>query len=96
MAQISVKNGQEVTAPDTSENEIVFDGNSTFSLSQGQTVLGFVEVTAGTIQFASGDSILPAHKAWASGSKFPMSFRPGVRNLKFKAASNTDKFVVTF
>lgn len=88
MALTTAKNGQEVTAPDTNVNTFEFeDGVTKQPLAKFSIV-----VTAGTIQFAADEAVVAAHKAWAVNSTFQMTVR---KTLHYKAASNTDKFVVT-
>jgi hypothetical protein len=89
MALTTAKCGQEVTAPDTNVN--------TFEFADGvkkpfPVAVWWIEVVSGTIQFASDETVVAAHRAWPVGSKIPMTVH---KTLYYKAASNTDKFVVT-
>jgi hypothetical protein len=89
MALSTVQNGIEITAPDTNENEVrLAEGVK----KQSAISLWFITVTSGTIQFAADTSILAGHKAWPVDSKIPITVH---QFLRYKAASNTDKFVVT-
>lgn len=88
MALTTAKNGQEVTAPDTNVNTFEFADN----VQRIPCSLWWVVVTSGTIQFAADEPVVSAHKAWAVDSKIPITV---FKTLHYKAASNTDKFVVT-
>jgi hypothetical protein len=85
----TIKNGVEVTAPDTNENEVRLMDNVK---KDAAITVWFLTVTAGTIQFAADDDISVSHKAWPVDSKIPITVH---EFLRYKAASNTDKFVVT-
>lgn len=85
-----VKNGELVTAPNGNEHEIQFADHA---LSPKE-LYAFIEVVSGTIQFASGEAIVAAHRAWPAGAKFTMSFRNN-RNLRYKAANAGETFVIT-
>lgn len=89
MALTTAKNAQEVTAPDTNVNTLQFsdDVKKPVPIS-----IWWIEVTSGTIQFAADETVVSAHRAWPLGSKIPMTVH---QTLYYKAASNTDKFVVT-
>jgi hypothetical protein len=87
----SIKNGELVTAGSTNDTEVQIVSSLSFI---GPVITAFIEVVSGTVQFSSGEAITPQHRAWATGSKFPMSFENG-ENLHFKAASANDTFVIT-
>lgn len=89
MALSTIKNGVEVTAPDTNENEVRLMDNVKKDYA---ITTWFITVTSGTIQFAADDDISVSHKAWPVDSKIVITVH---RFLRYKAASNTDKFVVT-
>lgn len=88
MALTTAKNDQEVTAPDTAVNTFVFADN----VQRPPMAVWWITVTSGTIQFAADETVVAAHKAWPVDSKIPMTV---ANTLYYKAASNTDKFVVT-
>lgn len=88
MALTTAKNGQEVTAPDTNVNTFEFaDGVARLPLAKVK-----ITVTAGTIQFGADETVVAAHKAWPVNSVVEMTL---AKTLYYKAAANTDKFVVT-
>lgn len=89
MALTTAKNGQEVTAPDTNVNTFEF---ADLVLRPAPVCEFNIVVTSGTIQFAADEAVVAAHKAWPVNSTFKMTVR---KTLHYKAASNTDKFVVT-
>lgn len=88
MALTTAKNGQEVTAPDTAVNTFEFAD----SVQRLPLTLWWIVVTSGTIQFSPDEAVVAAHKAWPVDSKIPMTV---AKTLHYKAASGTDKFVVT-
>jgi hypothetical protein len=93
MALITVKNAQAVVAGDTNDNEVIFQKDTAMPVGK-QTA--FIEVIAGTIRFAVGEVVdVAKHRAWAAGSKFPITIENGFRNLHFKAAAGSDSFVIT-
>lgn len=88
MALTTAKNGQEVTAPDTTVNTFEFaDSVQRLPLS-----LWWIVVTSGTIQFSPDETVGTDQKAWPVDSKIPMTV---METLYYKAASGADKFVVT-
>lgn len=87
----TVKNGELVSAPDTNEQEIAFSDAAVIP----KELYAFIEVVSGTIQFAVGESITAAHRAWPAGSKFTISFRHFNRNIRYKAANAAETFVIT-
>lgn len=92
MATVLVKNGSLVSAGTTVENELLFNNSQMFTKP---ITTAFIEVISGTIQFSSGEAIAAEHQAWGAGSKFPLSFRHEVANIRFKQASGADSFVIT-
>lgn len=93
MANIPVKVGEEITAPDTAENVIQMAPAKVEQFRKPITE-ATITVTAGTIQFSVGEAIAVGHKAWPVNSVIRLSFIHQISELRFKAASNTDKFVI--
>jgi uncharacterized protein YfaT (DUF1175 family) len=89
MALSTIKNGYSTTAPDTSENTIELHDDVK---KPSPIPVWYIQVTSGTIQFAADEAIAVGHYAWPVDSKIPMSVH---KTLHYKAASNTDKFVIT-
>lgn len=94
MANVPVKINEEITAPDTADNIVKLVPADIRVLNKPIT-LAYITVTAGTIQFSVGENIVAGHKAWPVNSKVLLSFTQDLAEIHFKAASNTDKFVIT-
>lgn len=95
----NVKIGAEFTAPDTAEHTIRIVPANVMLLSKPTGVM-FIAVTSGTIQFSVGEAITAEHKAYAGTTEtpakvLPLPFVQELIEVRFKAASNTDKFIVT-
>ena len=88
MALSTIKNGEEVVAPDGNENTAEFSDG----VNKRPNSVWWIEVTVGTVQFAADEAVAAEHRAWPVGSKVPMTVHS---TLHYKASAASDAFVVT-
>lgn len=93
-AATTIKIGEKVTSAGSSEIEVEF--NATVGSSTYQTIYVTVDPgNSGTIQFSVGETIVAGHNAWPAGSRFPITIRNGIKNLRYKASGASQSFVCT-
>lgn len=90
-----VANGELISTGNQVGTELVFPD------AQGDSngiVLAFIKIisSAGGIRFAVGDAPGAVQKLWVTDDYFPMSFKPGVKNLWCDQTADADTFVITF
>jgi hypothetical protein len=92
----TIKIGEKVTSAGTSE--VVVQLNYVRPNVQNGSQLIYVQLdpnNSGTIQFSVGEAIVAGHYAWPASSKFPITIKNGVANLRYKASASSQSFVVT-
>jgi hypothetical protein len=90
----TIKIGELVTSSGTSEVEVQL--NTVRPATGVQLITVTVPSTnSGTIQFSVDETITAAYYAWPAGSKFVVSIKNGISNLRYKASGASQSFVVT-
>lgn len=91
MALSTIKNAEKIVAADINDNTVEFGAQVQ---KPGPICTWWIEVIAGSFQFAADEAVIAGHHTWAAGSKIPMTIH---KTLHFKAASITGEhsFVVT-
>lgn len=92
----TIKVGEKVTSAGTTE--IIVQLNYVRPNVQNGSQLIYVQLdpaNSGTIQFSVGEAIVAGHYAWPASSKFPITIKNGIANLRYKASATSQSFVVT-
>lgn len=90
MALITIKNGHKITVPNNVNNEVQLDPSVQ---KPGALSTWWIEVIAGSIQFAADEAVTADHHVWGAGSKIPMTIQS---KLNYRGQTGAgESFVVT-
>lgn len=87
----TISNNEKITLASTADIEYVFSKCS----SNDRTAYINIVSAATTVQFSIGEAIAVKHQGYATGTKIPVTFANGIRNIHLKGAIN-DIIVITY
>lgn len=92
---IFINNGDKITSSGTTEVELEFNDDQVYTRPSQVVYIKLDDANTGTIQFSVGTTVTASHQAWAAGTKFPITVKNGVKNLRYKASATGQSFVIT-
>ena len=88
----TISNNEKITLASTADIEYVFGGK--VGTDTKTAYISIISAATG-VQISVGEAIAAKHYAWPTGSKVPITFANGLRNIHLKGAVS-DVIVITY
>lgn len=93
---IQFKNGDQIVLADTNEHELINTSPAKGNYDHFTATIEIIKTTGNGMTFSSGEPISVIAHPWIQEDKLIMTWFPVTNNLRVKAATIGDAFVITF
>lgn len=90
-----INNGDKITVG-TTEVEYQLNDDQIYERHSQLLYIKVDDGNTGTIQFSVGVAVGANHHPWPAGSKFPITVRNGIKNLRAKGSAASQVFTITY